>query len=57
MAQETVDRCIDVCNLKPERECQTLGLLLDGAHNWSPTMHIRLVQDFGLDVKVRSYLF
>ena len=52
MAEETLDKAINVCGLKPERSCQTLGLLLDGAHEWTPTMHIRLVQDFGLDVKV-----
>lgn len=52
MAEETLDRAIDVCQLKPVRKCQTKGLLLDGAHNWSQNMHIRLVQDFGLDVKV-----
>ena len=52
MAEETLDKAIEVCGLKPKRCCQTLGLMLDGAHNWSPTMHIKLVQNFGLDVKV-----
>lgn len=52
MAEETLDKAIETCNLKPKRCCQTLGLLLDGAHEWSPTMHIRLVQNFGLDVRV-----
>ena len=56
MAEETLDKAIEVCDLKPKRNCPTLGLKLDGAHQWSPTMHIRLVQDFGLDVKVSHQL-
>lgn len=52
MAQETIDKAVDVCNLKPSRSCQTSGLLLDGAHGWSPTMHVKLVQTFGIDVAV-----
>ncbi|XP_067934879.1 glycerol-3-phosphate dehydrogenase, mitochondrial-like isoform X2 [Watersipora subatra] len=56
MAEETIDKAVDTCDLKPKRSCQTLGLTLDGGHEWSPTMHIRLVQDFGLDVKVAEHL-
>lgn len=54
MAEETVDRAVIACNLKPSNECCTKGLLLDGAHGWSPTLFIRLVQDFGLENQVRS---
>jgi len=52
MAEETVDRAIKECGLKPASGCQTKGLLLDGAHGWSPTLFIRLVQDFGLEKEV-----
>jgi len=51
MAEETVDRCIKVCKLKSGKSL-TKGLLLEGAHDWTPTMFIRLIQDFGLDHKV-----
>ena len=51
MAEETVDKCIKVCKLKAGKSA-TKGLLLDGAHDWTPTMFIRLIQDFGLDHKV-----
>ena len=51
MAEETVDRCIKVCKLKAGKSA-TKGLLLEGAHGWTPTMFIRLIQDFGLDHKV-----
>lgn len=44
------------CDLEPERPCQTDGFLLEGAQGWSPTMYIRLVQDFGLECEVAQYL-
>jgi len=49
MAEETVNKCIEVCQLAPTSPCLTTGLLLDGAHDWSPTLFIRLIQDFGVD--------
>ena len=54
MAEETVDRAIIACNLLPTNKCCTKGLLLDGAHGWSPTLFIRLVQDFGVENQVRA---
>ncbi|KAK6165529.1 hypothetical protein SNE40_022443 [Patella caerulea] len=56
MAEETIDKAIEVCDLKPVRDCCTTGLLLDGAHSWSPTKFIRLVQDFGLENEVAQHL-
>ncbi|KAK1117562.1 glycerol-3-phosphate dehydrogenase [Melipona bicolor] len=56
MAEETIDAAIKACDLKPERPCQTNGFLLEGAHGWSPTMYIRLVQDFGLECEVAQHL-
>ena len=56
MAEETVDECVRVAGLTPERKCQTVGLLLEGAHGWNPTMFIRLVQDYGLDTQVATNL-
>ena len=56
MAEETVDRCIQVCKLKAGKSV-TSGLLLEGAHHWSPTMFIRLIQDFGLDTEVCGTCF
>ncbi|XP_018325736.1 glycerol-3-phosphate dehydrogenase, mitochondrial [Agrilus planipennis] len=56
MAQETIDAAVKHCNLKPERGCQTDGLLIEGAHGWTPTMYIRLVQDFGLECEVAQHL-
>lgn len=56
MAEETVDRAVKECNLQAKSGCVTKGLLLDGAHGWSPTMFIRLVQDFGLESEVAQHL-
>jgi len=56
MAEETVDTCIKTCKLKAGKS-MTKGLLLEGAHDWTPTMFIRLIQDFGLDVKVENFSF
>jgi len=57
MAEETVNKCIEVCKLSPSSSCQTTGLLLDGGHDWSPTLFIRLIQDFGVDTAVRYDVF
>ncbi|XP_068201616.1 glycerol-3-phosphate dehydrogenase, mitochondrial-like [Palaemon carinicauda] len=57
MALETLDAAIPACNLEPKhQESQTDGLLLEGAHSWTPTMFIRLVQDFGLESDVAKHL-
>lgn len=52
MAIDTMDAAIKACGLKPARECQTDGLLLEGGEGYSPNDFIRLVQDFGLEVEV-----
>lgn len=48
--------CLTACGLEPKSLCQTDGMLLEGAHGWSPTMYIRLVQDFGLECEVAQHL-
>lgn len=48
---------VTACNLKPKHATsQTNGLLLEGSHGWTPTMYIRLVQDFGLECEVAQHL-
>ena len=54
MAEETVDTAVEVCGLEPAGDCNTKHLLLDGAQTWTPTLFIRLIQDFGLDSHVRG---
>jgi len=55
MAMETVDAAIKAGGLEAG-ESQTDGLLLEGAHHWTPTMFIRLVQDLGVDTQVAQHL-
>ena len=52
MALETIDAAVKACDLKPEKTSQTDGLLLEGAHEWTPTTYIKIVQDQGVDTQV-----
>jgi len=57
MAEETVDYAVKTnSKLVTNSGCQTKGLLLEGAHEWTPTMFIRLVQDYGLEPEVANHL-
>lgn len=57
MAEHTVDAAIKACNLKPERPDSVTHLLkIEGGQGWTPTMYIRLVQDFGLECEVAQHL-
>lgn len=43
--------------LKPQHaKTQTDGLFLEGGRGWTPTMYIRLVQDFGLETETAQHL-
>ena len=58
MAEEAVDAAI---NDNPDTlghagKCMTLGLKLEGGQGWTPTMHINLVQDYGLEEDVAIHL-
>ena len=52
MARDTVDKAVQVGALNDPRGCQTDGFLLIGGEAWHPTLFIRLVQDYGLEVEV-----
>lgn len=57
MAEHTIDAAIKACGLKPEREqAVTSYLKIEGGQGWTPTMYIRLVQDFGLECEVAQHL-
>ncbi|NWV17486.1 GPDM protein, partial [Origma solitaria] len=55
MARDTIDAAIQEHNLKAD-SCRTMGLQLEGAEDWSPTLYIRLVQDYGLESEVAQHL-
>lgn len=55
MAEDTVNKAVQLHNLNagPSR---TVGLFLQGGQDWSPTLYIRLVQDYGLESEVAQHL-
>ncbi|XP_027551644.1 glycerol-3-phosphate dehydrogenase, mitochondrial [Neopelma chrysocephalum] len=55
MARDTIDAAIQEHNLKAGSS-KTMGLRLEGGHDWSPTLYIRLVQDYGLESEVAQHL-
>ncbi|NWX66714.1 GPDM protein, partial [Promerops cafer] len=55
MVRDTVDAAVREHGLRAG-SCQTMGLQLEGAQDWSPTLYIRLVQDYGLESEVAQHL-
>ncbi|NXG94859.1 GPDM protein, partial [Stercorarius parasiticus] len=55
MAQDTIDAAIQAHDLNAGSS-KTVGLQLQGAEDWSPTLYIRLVQDYGLESEVAQHL-
>ncbi|XP_028322882.1 glycerol-3-phosphate dehydrogenase, mitochondrial isoform X1 [Gouania willdenowi] len=55
MAEETLDAAVGAHKLLADR-CRTVGLMLEGAKGWTPTLYIRLVQDYGLEKEVAEHL-
>lgn len=58
MAEDTVDEILkNHPDLKQKaKPCQTIGLKLEGGDYWTPTLYIKLVQDFGLEQEVAMNL-
>lgn len=57
MAKETVDKAIEVFDLKPTTsKCQTEQVMLLGSEGYNTTMFIRLIQEFGMDTEVAVHL-
>ena len=53
MAKETIDEACKASNLEPKNDSRTDGLLLEGGHNWTPTMYIRL--DINIVLNIGHY--
>jgi len=49
MAEEAVARAIDEFGLKPHNDCITTQVQLIGAKDWTPTMFIKLIQNYGVE--------
>ncbi|XP_040296134.1 glycerol-3-phosphate dehydrogenase, mitochondrial [Bufo bufo] len=55
MAEDTMNAAIKAHDLKAG-PCRTVGLFLEGGKDWTPTLYIRLVQDYGLENEVAQHL-
>uniref|UniRef100_A0A674E8Z0 Glycerol-3-phosphate dehydrogenase, mitochondrial n=1 Tax=Salmo trutta TaxID=8032 RepID=A0A674E8Z0_SALTR len=55
MAEETLDAAVAAHRLGGGPS-KTVGLVLEGGQDWSPTLYIRLVQDYGLENEVAQHL-
>ena len=57
MAKETIDYAIEFGKLKPEKpEADTSTCLLLGAHGYSDTTYLKLIQQFGIETDVAKHL-
>ena len=52
MAEETMDKVVELGGFTDVKKCQTDGYILEGGDGWYETLFIRLIQDFGVDVEV-----
>lgn len=55
MAEETLDAAVRFHSLEAT-PAKTVGLMLEGGRDWTPTLYIRLVQDYGLEQEVAQHL-
>ena len=51
MASDTMEKVIEVGGFEDGKGCQTDGYTLEGGDGWYPTLFIRLVQDYGMDIE------
>ena len=56
MAEDTVDRAVQMFGLKPKSKCITHKFQLLGAENYSPILYIKLIQKFGINLHVAQHL-
>eukprot|EP01125_Pyxidicula_operculata_P015527 TRINITY_DN5277_c0_g1_i1.p1 TRINITY_DN5277_c0_g1~~TRINITY_DN5277_c0_g1_i1.p1 ORF type:complete len:535 (-),score=81.07 TRINITY_DN5277_c0_g1_i1:543-2147(-) len=57
MAEDTVDKAIEVFDLKPtSKECLTRDLKIIGGENYSPLLFVKLIQNYGIDKRVAEHL-
>lgn len=57
MAKETVDYAVNFGNLNPKRpEADTSNCFMIGAHGYSDTTYLKLVQQFGIETDVAKHL-
>ena len=55
MAEDTIDATVNYFGIKADK-CRTKELKLIGAEGWRPTLHLPLIQMYGIDTDVAKHL-
>ncbi len=56
MAEDAVDRAVEIFNLNPQRGCQTEKVMLVGGDDYDPDGSVRLSGEYGLPADVARHL-
>ncbi|KAI3661792.1 hypothetical protein MP638_003800 [Amoeboaphelidium occidentale] len=56
MAEEAVDKAIEVFDLNPSQPCSTEDILLIGTHGYNPNSYIKIIQHYGMETEVAQHL-
>lgn len=56
MAEDTVDKAIEVGNLKPTNKCKTANLVLLGGEYWDKALFTAIAQNFTRSVGPNEHL-
>ncbi|KAK7205450.1 mitochondrial glycerol-3-phosphate dehydrogenase [Myxozyma melibiosi] len=56
MAEDTINECIQVFDLKPTSPCQTKHVPLVGAAGYRPLLYMQLAQHYGLETEIAQHL-
>uniref|UniRef100_A0A1I7U8F5 Glycerol-3-phosphate dehydrogenase n=1 Tax=Caenorhabditis tropicalis TaxID=1561998 RepID=A0A1I7U8F5_9PELO len=56
MAEETMDKVVDVHKLENAKPCVTRGLKFEGGHNYNPMLYRTISREYGLEEEVATHL-
>ncbi|EJW01404.1 hypothetical protein EDEG_00460 [Edhazardia aedis USNM 41457] len=56
MAQETIDKAIEIYKLQPKRKCVTEYVQLLGSHKYSEDLYLKLQRDFQIPINIAEHL-
>ncbi|EGT34046.1 hypothetical protein CAEBREN_24119 [Caenorhabditis brenneri] len=56
MAEETMDKVVEVNKLEDATSCVTRGMMFEGGHNWNPMLYRTIAREYGLEEQVATHL-
>lgn len=56
MAEETMDKVVDVHKLEEAKPCATRGMKFEGGQNYSPMLYRTISREYGLEEEVATHL-